>query len=172
MQSRIFLIGFMGSGKSTLGSRLAREIGYQHVDMDHLIEETAEMSVPGIFSEHGEAVFRKWEQDILGELCQREKIVVSTGGGAPCHHNLIDVMNQQGTTLYIHLAPEVLQARLMRSRTERPLIRGKSPDELLEYIRGKLSEREPFYLKAHHVVNGEYLKIEELVTLLTEQRTG
>lgn len=172
MQSRIFLIGFMGSGKSTLGSRLARKIGYVHVDMDHLIEETAEMSIPGIFSEHGETVFRKWEQDILGELCQRERIVVSTGGGAPCHHNLIDVMNQQGTTFYIQLAPEILQERLLRSRTERPLISGKSPGELLEYIRGKLSEREPYYLKAHHVVNGTSLKIEALVTLLREEGSG
>ncbi len=172
MHSRIFLIGFMGSGKSTIGARLARKIGYHHVDMDHLIEETAYMSVPGIFSEHGEAVFRKWEQDILGELCQRENIVVSTGGGAPCHNNLIDVMNQHGATVYIQLDPKLLQERLLRSKTERPLIKGKSPAQLQEYIREKLDEREPFYLKAQYVVNGASLKTDELAGLLKDQGSG
>ena len=93
MESRIFLIGFMGSGKSTLGSTLARKIGYGFVDMDHLIEETAGMTIQGIFSEHGEKVFRKWEHDILLELCKRENLVVSTGGGAPCHDHMMEVMN-------------------------------------------------------------------------------
>ena len=82
MQSRVFLIGFMGSGKSTIGSRLARSIGYDFKDMDHLIEETAGMTIPSIFREHGEQVFRKWEHDILLELCEHENVVVSTGGGA------------------------------------------------------------------------------------------
>lgn len=172
MHSRIFLIGFMGSGKSTLGSRLAGKIGYRHVDMDHLIEETAEMSVPGIFSEHGEAVFRKWEQDILEELCSREQIVVSTGGGAPCHNNLMEVMNLNGATVYIRLDPKTLQERLIRSRTERPLIRGKSPEQLMEFIRVKLKEREPFYLKAQYVVNGISLPVEELATLIGDGESG
>jgi shikimate kinase len=172
MHSRIFLIGFMGSGKSTIGARLASKIGYSHVDMDQLIEETAYMSVPGIFSELGEAVFRKWEQDILNELCQREKIVVSTGGGAPCHNNLIEIMNRHGATVYIRLDPEVLQERLLKSRTERPLIKGKSPVQLLEYIREKLKEREPFYLKATYVVNGTSLKTDELASLLKFQDSG
>jgi shikimate kinase len=172
MHSRIFLIGFMGSGKSTLGSSLARKLGYAHVDMDRLIEETAEMTVPDIFSEHGETVFRKWEQDILMELCQRDNIVVSTGGGAPCHHNLIEVMNRFGATVYIRLDPKALQARLLRSKTERPLIRGKSEDELLQYIREKLKEREPFYLKATYVVNGASLKAEQLADLISRDDTG
>ena len=166
MHSRIFLIGFMGSGKSTLGKRLARKIGYQHVDMDQLIEETAGMTIPGIFSEHGEEVFRKWEHDILMELCKREKVVISSGGGAPCHNDLIGIMNRQGTTIYIELPPQVLQDRLLHSRTERPLIKGKSDSELLNYIREKLKEREPFYRKAHHIIDGTTLKSEDLAALL------
>ena len=172
MHSRIFLIGFMGSGKSTHGSRLARKTGLVHVDMDQLIEETAEMSVPEIFREHGEDVFRKWERDILLELCLREGIVVSTGGGAPCHDGLIDVMNEHGLTIYIRLDPEALRERLLRSRTERPLIKGKSPAELMEYINIKLKEREPYYLKARHTVNGVSLRTEELTELLREQENG
>lgn len=162
MNSRIFLIGFMGSGKSTLGSKLARRIGYEFIDMDRLIEETAELSIPAIFSEHGEEVFRKWESDILHELCHHEKVVIATGGGAPCHSSLMDLMNSQGTTVYIRLSPEELKSRLMRSRTERPLIKGKSEEELTGYINKLLEQREKYYSMASLVVNGMNLQSEEL----------
>jgi shikimate kinase len=166
MHPRIFLIGFMGSGKSTLGSRLARRIGYLHVDMDQLIEETAGMTIPGIFKEHGELVFRKWEKDVLTELCSRRNIVISTGGGAPCHDDLITVMNEHGITIYIDLPGKALKERLLHSKTERPLIKGMSEAELLEFIGGKLKEREPFYRMAHHTVNGVSINVDEVVALL------
>ncbi|RLD92963.1 MAG: shikimate kinase [Bacteroidetes bacterium] len=166
MHTRIFLIGFMGSGKSTLGAQLARIMGYQFVDMDHLIEETAEMSIPEIFSEHGEEVFRKWEHDILLEVCRREKLVISTGGGAPCHSKIMDLMNANGTTIYLKLTPEALRDRLIQSKTERPLIKGKSESELLEFITGLLEQREKFYEQATHSVNGISLRSEELAKLL------
>lgn len=166
MDSHIFLIGFMGSGKSTLGAQLARRLDYQFVDMDQLIEDTAEMSIPEIFDEHGEKVFRKWEHDILRELCQGENMVVSTGGGVPCHSGLMDLMNSKGTTIYLKLSPEALLSRLMRSRTERPLIKGKSERELREFIKSKLKEREEFYLKASRVVDGLNMTAESLARLL------
>lgn len=168
MNTRIFLIGFMGSGKSTLGAKLARQLGYQFADMDYLIEETAEMSVPAIFAEHGEEVFRKWEQDILTELCQRENLVISTGGGAPCHSNLMDLMNSHGTSIYIQLSPEALKDRLLRSRTERPLIKGKSESELLDFIKSLLEKREIFYKQATHIIDGMNVQTEELARLLRE----
>jgi shikimate kinase len=168
MHSRIFLIGFMGSGKSTLGHQLARKLGFRHVDMDQLIEETAGMTIPGIFKEHGESVFRKWEKDILMELCKQEGIVISTGGGAPCHNDLISIMNQHGTTIYIELSPMMLKNRLFHSKTERPLIKGKSEQELLDYITGKLKEREPFYQKATFTVDGASLNAADLVRLVTD----
>ena len=168
MQSRIFLIGFMGSGKSTIGSRLAGNIGYDFKDMDHMIEETAGMTIPGIFSDHGEQVFRKWEHDILLELCEHEKVVVSTGGGAPCHNDMIRIMNDHGTTIYLKLPPLALKNRLLNSRTERPLIKGKSELELLEYITNMLTLRESYYLQARYTVNGVNLEIGELVDLLED----
>jgi len=168
MDTRIFLIGFMGSGKSTLGAKLARRIGYQFLDMDQLIEETAEMSIPSIFEEHGEEVFRKWEHDILLELCTREKLVIATGGGAPCHSQIMDLMNSHGTTIYIHLPPEALRDRLIRSRTKRPLIQGKSESELLEFIVSLLQKREVFYKQATHTVDGIKLQTETLVRLLRD----
>ncbi len=168
METRIFLIGFMGSGKSTLGAKLARRIGYQYMDMDQLIEETAEMSIPSIFKEHGEEVFRKWEHDILQELCAREKLVIATGGGAPCHSQMMDLMNGHGTTIYIHMLPEALRDRLIRSRTKRPLIQGKSESELLDFIRSLLHKREVFYKLATHTVDGINLQTETLVRLLQD----
>lgn len=156
----------MGSGKSTLGSKLARKIGYDFVDMDHLIEETAGMTIPGIFSEHGEKVFRKWEHDILLELCNREKVVVSTGGGAPCHSDMMQVMNDNGTTIYLNLSPAALKDRLLNSKTERPLIKGKSEQELLEFISELLDKREVYYKQARFIVDGINLGVDTLTEIL------
>lgn len=156
----------MGSGKSTLGSRLARKIGFKFIDMDRLIEETADMTIPEIFREHGEEVFRKWEHDILLEICEREKIVVSTGGGAPCHDQMIRIMNQHGTTIYIRLSPESLRDRLIHSKTKRPLIEGKSAPELLTFITGLLASREAYYKQARYIINGVNLSPDKLVELL------
>jgi len=158
----------MGSGKSTLGAQLARHLNYQFVDMDQLIEDTAEMSISKIFNEHGEEVFRKWEYDILLELCRREKLVISTGGGAPCHSQMMDLMNAHGTTIYLKLAPEALQNRLIRTKTERPLIKGKSDAELLEFITGLLEKREKFYNQATHIVDGINLRADSLTRLLQD----
>jgi shikimate kinase len=156
----------MGSGKSTHGKILARKIGYQYVDMDHLIEETAEMTIPGIFKEHGEEVFRKWEHDILHELCKRDRLVISTGGGAPCYGKMMQFMNEHGSTVYIQLTPEALRNRLLHSPTERPLIQDKSATELLEFITLLLAEREHYYKQATHTIDGLNLQIEDLVSLL------
>ena len=166
MHTRIFLIGFMGSGKSTCGSTLARKIGYDFVDMDHLIEETSGMTIPGIFSEHGEGVFRKWERDILVELCERENVVVSTGGGAPCHNDMMRIMNAHGATVYIKLPPSALKDRLLNSKTERPLIKGKSEAELIQYITSLLDEREAYYSRAKHTVDGVNFQLSTLIELL------
>ncbi len=168
MHTRIFLIGFMGSGKSTLGAQLARRLDYRFTDMDQLIEETADLSIPEIFQKHGEAVFRKWEHDILLELCSRDKLVISTGGGAPCHSQNMDLMNANGCTIYLKLSPLALQSRLIRSRTERPLIKGKTETELLDFISTLLEKREKFYQQASHIVDGLSLRSEDLATLLLD----
>jgi shikimate kinase len=136
--------------------------------MDHLIEETAGMTIPGIFSEHGEDVFRKWEHDILLELCERERLVVSTGGGAPCHGEMISIMNDHGTTVYIKLAPAVLKERLLQSKTERPLIQGKSEPELMGFITSLLAQREVYYNQARIILDGLHPNLDNLVDLLEE----
>lgn len=158
----------MGSGKSTLGSKLARKIQYNFVDMDALIEETAGMTIPGIFKELGEEVFRKWEHDILLELCSKEKVVISTGGGAPCHDRMMQIMNNHGATIYIKLSPEALMNRLQNSKTERPLIKGKTDAELLDYIRFKLTEREHYYAQADYTLDGMGLEAETVIAVIQD----
>ena len=166
MDTRIFLIGFMGSGKSTHGSSLAKKIGYDFIDMDQLIEQTSGMTIPGIFQEHGETTFRKWEYDILLELCARERLVISTGGGAPCHHDLMHIMNRNGCTIYIKLPAAVLKDRLLQSQTRRPLIEEKSASELLDFIQTLLKQREIFYKQANFTVDGVNLNTEMLELLV------
>lgn len=166
MHTRIFLIGFMGSGKTTLGRKLANNFGYDFVDMDHLISQTSGMTIPGIFSEHGEELFRKWETDVLHEIIKKEQLVIATGGGAPCHHNNLDVMNANGLTVYLQLPPEAIRDRLVNSKTERPLVKGKSGEELLQFIKELLQTREKFYLKSKMVVNGMDLDAGELAEMI------
>jgi shikimate kinase len=126
------------------------------------------MSISEIFNEHGEEVFRKWEYDILHELCRREKLVISTGGGAPCHSNMMDLMNTHGTTIYLKLSPEALKTRLIQSSAERPLIMGKSEPELLEFIKSLLEKRELFYKRAAYIVDGINLQSQALEKLLMD----
>lgn len=163
MQSRIFLIGFMGSGKSTLGELLAKRLGYAFVDMDDLIVQTSGMTVPEIFSEHGEEMFRKWEHDILLEIINREKVVIATGGGAPCHMDNMALMRENGLTVYLQLSPAAIRERLIHSKTERPLVKGKNPEELLQYIKELLEIRDPFYLQSGLILNGVGLRPDQLI---------
>jgi len=145
---RIFLIGYMGCGKSTLGRRLSKHLGLQFIDMDHYIEERNCKTIPQIFAEDGEAEFRKKERRALEELAEFTDIVIATGGGAPCFFDNIELMNKTGKTIYLNISPNILADRLMKSKTERPLIKGKSRDELVAFIDETLKKRNQFYLQA------------------------
>lgn len=169
---RIFLIGFMGSGKSTLGKQLARRLNYRFIDQDEYIEQKTGISVADYFTRFGEAAFRKLEHDSLKELVQFDDAIISTGGGAPCFYNNIDIMNENGIAIYLKMKPEVLKNRLKNAKTERPLIKGKNEEELIEFIRTKLKEREPFYLKARHVIESMDLKPEDLFQLIKYYRAN
>lgn len=149
---RIYLIGYMGSGKSTLGRRLAMHLGVQFVDMDHYIEERNCKTIPQIFEEDGEAEFRKKERKALEELSEFTDIVIATGGGAPCFFDNIDLMNRTGKTIYLNIDPTILADRLLHSKTERPLIKGKSRDELVAFIDDTLKKRNEFYMQAKYQI--------------------
>ncbi len=152
---KIYLVGYMGCGKSTIGRKLADLMGISFVDLDKYIEERYFKSVPAIFAEEGEARFREKERTALLEVAQFEDVVIGTGGGAPCFFDNMEVMNQNGVTVYIAPDTEVLATRLIKSKTERPLILGKSHEELILFINQALQKRAPFYEKAKIIIRGE-----------------
>lgn len=145
---RIFLVGYMGSGKTTVGKRLAKSLSLSFVDLDAYIEKKYRKTIPLLFEEKGEEVFRKIESRLLQDVAEFEDVVVSTGGGTPCFYDNMEVMNRKGTTVYLDVHPEDLAAHLLASKTVRPLIAGKNKDELVPFITEHLSNREPFYRKA------------------------
>lgn len=152
---RIFLIGYMGSGKTSMGIKLAENLGLTFVDMDHHIEEKYHKTVSQIFEESGQDAFRKMEQSCLHEVAEFENCVIATGGGAPCFYDNMTFMNAHGLTVYLNLSSEQLAARLEMSRAgKRPLIANKQGDELRQFIAEGLSAREVFYKQAKVSVSG------------------
>lgn len=163
---RIYLIGYMGCGKSTLGKRLAKHLNLQFVDMDHYIEMRNHKTVPQIFAEEGETEFRIKERKALEELADFSDIVIATGGGAPCFFDNIDMMNNTGTTIYMNIDPAILADRLMHSKTERPLIKGKSKEELTDFIDEMLKKRSPFYSQAKFEITEPDIELEVIQNLI------
>jgi len=152
---RIYLVGYMGCGKSTIGRKVAELLGISFVDLDKYIEERYFKSVPAIFAEEGEKGFREKERSSLFEVSQFEDVVVGTGGGAPCFFDNMEVMNNNGVTVYIAPDTDVLATRLLKSKTERPLIVGKSREDLISFIGEALQKRAPFYEKSKIIIRGE-----------------
>src|SRR5690606_26622914 len=142
---RIFLIGFMGSGKTTLGAKLASKLGYPFIDLDKTIEEQAGMSIREYFQQYGENAFRELEKQVLQNTEYPENAVIATGGGAPCFFDNMDWMNRNGVTIYLSMTPKALANRLEKGKDERPLIKDLSPEGLIQYIASKLQERNTFY---------------------------
>ncbi len=130
-------------------------MGISFVDLDKYIEERYFKSVPAIFAEEGESRFREKERDSLLEVSEFEDVVIGTGGGAPCFFDNMEVMNRRGITVYIAPDTDVLASRLIKSKTERPLITGKSLEDLILIINDSLQKRAPFYEKAKIIIRGE-----------------
>ncbi|MBN1822562.1 MAG: shikimate kinase [Prolixibacteraceae bacterium] len=163
---KIYLIGYMGCGKSTLGRKLANKLNIPFVDMDHYIEERNYKTVPQIFAEDGEEAFRLKEQKALHELSEFTNVVIATGGGAPCFFDNMELMNKSGKTIYLNIDPKILAYRLMHSKTERPLIKGKSKEELISFIDETLKKRNEFYSQAQYEVTEPDLPVEEILEII------
>lgn len=164
--SLIFLVGFMGSGKTTLGRKLAARMGYEFIDLDHRLEQQAELSIAEYFSLFGEDAFRKKESEVLKTTAYPENAIVSTGGGLPCYFDNMDWMNAAGKTVYIRLSPKTLADRLESGKEERPLLQDKHGDELVAFIESKLAEREGFYARAKIITDGLSLSAEKMEQIL------
>ena len=151
--TRIILIGYMGAGKTTIGKALSKELGIIFYDLDWYIENRMRKTVSQIFAERGEEGFRKIEYNMLHEVAEFEDVIISCGGGTPCFFDNMDYLNQQGQVVYLKAEPEVLYKHLLMAKVERPLIKGKSQEELLTFISEQLKRREPFYSKARYTLD-------------------
>lgn len=145
---RVFLIGYMGVGKTTIGKLLSKELGVQFIDLDKSIESRYRKTIQEIFAEKGEEKFRSIERDMLREIAAFEDVLIATGGGTPCFYDNMDVMNQQGITIYLKASVSQLVSRLVASKNVRPIIQGKSPKELQSFVKTHLAKREKYYTKA------------------------
>ena len=143
----------MGAGKTTIGKALSKELGIIFYDLDWYIENRMRKTVSQIFAERGEEGFRKIEYNMLHEVAEFEDVIISCGGGTPCFFDNMDYLNLQGQVVYLKAEPEVLYKHLLMAKVERPLIKGKSQEELLAFISDQLDRREPFYSKARYTLD-------------------
>jgi shikimate kinase len=155
LNSRIvYIIGFMGSGKTTAGKKLATMLGWSFIDLDKKIEEYTGKKIPELFLLNGEEYFRNIESELLRKLKSRKDVVISTGGGTPCHGENMDFMLETGLTVYLKLTPAQLKSRLSNSKGERPLIKDIANNELLDFIDNRLTLREKYYSRAEIQIDG------------------
>ena len=170
--TRIILVGYMGSGKTTVGRQLAMALGLSFYDLDWYIEMRYRRSVAQIFRESGEEGFRQLERNMLHEVAEFENIVLSCGGGTPCFFDNMSYMNSLAETVYLKARRDVLAAHLRMGKVVRPLIQGKNEEELLAYIEDSLRQREPYYSQARHTLDvsllDNYDKVQTSVRLLRE----
>ncbi|MCW9041229.1 MAG: shikimate kinase, partial [Flavobacteriales bacterium] len=147
---KIFLIGFMGSGKTTIGKKLANKLTIPFFDIDEEVVNDEGKDIPAIFENNGENYFRQKEHEKLTQLINKnEAFVISTGGGTPCFNNNMELMNANGTTIYLKYTPEFLVSRLKNSIHKRPLLQNISLSELNSFITSLLAEREFYYSQSH-----------------------
>ncbi len=165
-KNQVYIIGFMGSGKTTIGLKLASLLGWTFTDLDKSVEESTGLTIPEIFSLHGEAWFREVESGILRSFKSATNTVVSTGGGTPCFGENMDFMLETGLTLYLKLTPGQLKKRLSVSKGERPLIKELSDENLLKFIEEKLESREKWYGRAEITVDGFNVNVKRVYSIV------
>jgi shikimate kinase len=161
---KIFLIGFMGSGKTHWGQLLSQKLGIPFFDMDQQVVSHEGKSIVEIFSENGEEYFRMLEKDVLHIITEsHDKFVMACGGGSPCYFNNIDYMNQSGTTVWINTPADTLFQRLIREKESRPLLKGLTDKQLKNYISKKFADRRIYYEQTDVVIDEEPVQLEKLV---------
>ena len=163
---RVYLVGYMGSGKSTIGRELASMLGLTLIDLDHYLENKYFKTIPQIFAEEGEDSFRRKEQAVLHEVSTFDSVIVATGGGAPCFFDNMEVMNRTGFCIFLDVDTEELVERLTLAKIERPIIKGKSHEELADFIDGMMEKRRPFYEKAKYILKGKNISAEQVIRII------
>lgn len=164
----IYLIGFMGSGKSSLGKKIARELNWKFLDTDELIEEQEEKKIREIFRNEGEHRFREIEREVLRGITPKQKILVSCGGGTPCFFDNMKWMKQHGGVLYLKVGEKILMERLMKERKKKALLEDKTLVQIKSYVARTLRMRMPFYHKADKIfeLNGSRITAKAMDELI------
>nr|WP_321413946.1 shikimate kinase [uncultured Allomuricauda sp.] len=167
---KIVLVGYMASGKSTVGRLLARHLQMEFIDLDHYIESNQKKSIKNIFSEKGEIFFRKLEHQMLKEVLEKkESVIISTGGGTPCYGtNMATILEQADTSIYLDLSIPNLVDRISREKENRPLVKNIPDSELPEFIGKHLFERRPYYLQTKHILDCNGLDAKTVVDKITK----
>jgi shikimate kinase len=166
---RIFLTGYMGSGKTLTGQILAERLNLDFIDLDHLFESKYHMTIPHFFRKYGEDLFRVLEQRILADNAERDQMVMSTGGGTPCFYNNMQLMNDHGITIYLKVPIETLYNRLLRSNKKRPLLSTGGEDLKSQIIR-QLAERESYYNQAKIIIEDADHDMDDLLEKIEQVR--
>ena len=167
----IALVGYMGSGKSYWGKKLANHLNWRFIDLDEWLEEyKLNASIGDFINENGELLFRKKEREALNELVElNEQYVLSTGGGTPCYYNNMDILNANFKTLYLDCSIKTLTDRLLQQKAHRPLIAHVSDNELKEFVAKHLFERRHFYSLASIIIKADDLELETLLDVIKSQ---
>lgn len=161
---RIFLVGYMCAGKTTLGKALARELELKFIDIDWYIEQRYHATIRELFAQYGEEEFRRIEQRMLHEVAEFENVLIATGGGTPCFFDNMDYMNRMGDTVFLEVSHDMLFQRLKAGKQSRPILMHKSDQELEEFVQEALQHRLPYYEKAQHRFSGDDLESTPLIT--------
>lgn len=156
----------MGAGKSTLGKMLATKLNIQHVDLDNYIATKHNNTISEIFELHGQEYFRKYESDCLKEVSKSADVVISTGGGTPCWGDNMKFLKESGITIYLKCDPNRLADRLINSKTVRPLVVGKSLEQLQKFIKETLDVREQYYNQASVIIDNPSRDVTQLMEVL------
>ena len=164
--NRIYLIGYMGSGKTTIGQKLAKKLDFQFIDIDCFIESRQRKTINEIFFEKGEDAFRLMEHNALEEVSLFENVIISTGGGTPCFYNNMELMNKTGFTIYLKTSPEELNKRLRINKNKRPLLREKKPEEMLAFVAENLKKRDYYYNQTQLIFDTQQMSVNEIVDAL------
>ena len=167
---RIYIVGYMGAGKTTAARRLAQRMGWEVVDTDALFEEKYKISVNDFFNKYDEPLYRKLESEVLKSTESLENVVISTGGGTACYFDNMEWMNQHGLTVFLRISQKAVVDRLLHAKRKRPLAEGKSEAELTEFVQQHYTSRLPYYEQAQITVKAEDLDLEGLVRLIEEKK--
>lgn len=164
---RVFLIGFMASGKSTVGKKLANKINLPFIDLDNYIEDKYNTTIRELMNDKSQDGFREIERDTLNSVIKENKsAIISTGGGTPCYFDNMKTMNLSGETIYIEVDIPTIVYRLIHAKQDRPLTLGKTKEDLSVYVKDLLEKRVIYYKQAKHTINGSSLNIKKLIDLI------